>query len=65
MSITSMRFRNEGEFIVLQVSEYERDCYGAASKEKWRDAKTEDLLDIATVIRNMGMVDRPSMGTEK
>lgn len=44
------RFRNEGDLLVLQVlkQEYVQNfgCLGGETKEKWRDAKTEDLLNI-------------------
>ena len=41
------RFRNEGDLLVLQVCEVEYHPYGSeADKEIWRDAKTEDLLNV-------------------
>lgn len=43
------RFRNEGDLLVLQVEEttYDDRFYGSSSeKTVWRDAKTEDLLNV-------------------
>jgi len=44
------RFRNEGDLLVLQVCEYKQtqsDFHvGLEDVEQWRDAKTEDLLDV-------------------
>lgn len=44
------RFRNEGDLLVLQVCEYvqkvSNDFVGLEDSEVWRDAKTEDLLNI-------------------
>jgi len=44
------RFRNEGDLLVLQVCDYTQkvadDFIGLEGVEIWRDAKTEDLLNI-------------------
>lgn len=44
------RFRNEGDLLVLQVCEYTQkvsdNFSGLESDESWRDARTEDLLDV-------------------
>lgn len=67
--ISNYRFRNAGVLVVLQV--YEPDSWASASNNysKWRDAKTEDLLDVASLIRGnrqidvakiLGGVDEPS-----
>ena len=49
MSIEAIRFRAEGEFIVLQVLEKDRrnGRYSYDLPAEWRDAKVEDLLDAA------------------
>lgn len=49
MSIEAIRFRAEGEFIVLQVLERaERaEYYTYSASGSWRDAKVEDMLEAA------------------
>lgn len=45
------RFRNEGALVVLQIYEPPKlGQYMADREGKWRDAKTEDLLDVARMI---------------
>ena len=57
MSITDIRLRFEEDKLVLQVQEQEnRSGYGY-STSAWRDAKVEDLLDIAPFMR-VGMLKR-------
>ena len=52
MTIESYRFRNEGELVILQVCERTRKGpYDSYDKVEWRDAKTQDLLDVARLIR--------------
>lgn len=58
MTISDIRFRNENELVILQVLTYESN-YGSLGTSKWRDAKTEDLLDVASVIRDLGRRDTP------
>ena len=55
MSAANFRFRNEGALVVLQVQEpgkVGRGPYGydADREPVWRDAKTEDLLDVAKLV---------------
>ena len=57
MSITDIRFRAEDNKLVLQVQEQEeRSGYGYFTSA-WRDAKVEDLLDVAPFMR-VGMLKR-------
>lgn len=45
--IQNIRYRVEGELVVLQVLEIgETDIYSSRSKPEWRDAKVSDLLDV-------------------
>jgi len=53
MSVNDIRFRSEGEMIVLQISVdkarsryYENDL-----GSEWRDARVEDMLDVAEHLR--------------
>jgi hypothetical protein len=51
--ILDYRFRNEDGLVVLQVCEqddYDRFSYN--NKAAWRDAKTEDLLNVADLMHN-------------
>lgn len=43
------RFRNQNNLIVLQIKEieYTSSFNGGEDKESWRDAKIEDLLNVA------------------
>lgn len=44
--ITGIRFRNEGELLVLQV--LDSDIFTLSTPHKtWRDAKTTDLLEVS------------------
>ncbi len=55
MSISDIRFRAEGEFLVLQVLEIkERDQWYCNNESQWRDAKTEDMLNAAQFIKAYG-----------
>jgi hypothetical protein len=57
MSITDIRVRFEEDKLILQVQEQEnRSGYGY-STSNWRDAKVEDMLDIAPFMR-VGIVKR-------
>jgi hypothetical protein len=60
MAIKAIRFRSEGELLALQVCEEgERDFYANRHSEpKWRDAKTEDLLQVAAYTRAHDSLDR-------
>lgn len=58
MSINGIRFRAEGELVVLQVSEYKRSHYSFESDVQWRDAKVQDLLDVADEISRMSLPNR-------
>jgi hypothetical protein len=54
MNICDIRFRNEGLFVVLQVCEKnDYNCYQNYNNEKWRDAKTEDLLEVSNIINKI------------
>jgi hypothetical protein len=45
--IQNIRYRVEGELVVLQVLEIEEaDIYSSRRNVAWRDAKVEDLLDV-------------------
>ena len=44
--ITNIRFRNEGELLVLQVEE--GYVFDMRDDSRWRDAKTTDLLEVST-----------------
>ena len=48
--IESYRFRNEGALVVLQVIEREESGMYGRTSTAWRDAKTEDLLEVAWLI---------------
>ena len=59
MSINDFRFRDSAGLVVLQVLENKSDSYGYSSnKSDWRDAKVEDLLDVADLIRRKSQTDR-------
>lgn len=59
MSISDFRFRDSAGLVVLQVFEYKNDFHGYSSnKSDWRDAKVEDLLDVADLIRRKSQTDR-------
>jgi len=48
MTIEAIRFRVEGALVVLQVFEREKENqYSYGRDGTWRDAKPEDLLDVA------------------
>jgi len=52
MTIRSLRFRNEGALVVLQVlQENDQDHFSHRSAQ-WRDAATTDLLDAAVFFRD-------------
>ena len=52
MTITSYRFRADGEVVVLQVEEEKQSGYSYKDvpTRSWRDAKVEDLMDVAALI---------------
>jgi len=51
MKIEAIRFRTEGALMVLQVLERSEDrIYGGSLGATWRDAKVEDMLDVARVM---------------
>lgn len=54
MSIVDHRFRHEtsNDTLVLQVSEQQRDGFPnyQTTHTKWRDAKVEDLLEVAKLL---------------
>jgi hypothetical protein len=45
--ITGIRFRNEGELLVLQVESRDPDVFNHSRPSLWRDAKTTDLLEVS------------------
>jgi len=52
MSVIAYRFRNEGALVVLQVS-VKNENPGSGYYDiapRWRDAATEDLLDVARLM---------------
>lgn len=59
MSITNYRFRADDGKVVLQVCEYgDQFTIYNRSGPTWRDAKVEDLLEVAALIRRGSQVDR-------
>lgn len=62
MTITAIRYRTEGALVVLQVAEkIERDGpYSYSEGPKWRDAKVEDMLDVAGHVTKERVVYVPS-----
>ena len=66
MAINDFRFRAEGDLVVLQVEAAKRSYSGSWSDYEWRDAKVQDLLDVAHLIRMKGMTDKcvPSSSLE-
>ena len=60
MSIESIRFRTEGNLVVLQVLDLGKRSLYDIEKAEWRDAKVEDLLDVAnfTTLTTKGNLDR-------
>lgn len=68
MSINDIRFRAEGDTVVLQVKAH-RETYpsyhGHGDSAQWRDAKLEDMLDVAECLKRKfepARVDQPSLG---
>lgn len=54
MSVNDVRFRAEGDLVVLQVNSREITYpayHGSNSPAKWRDASMEDLLDVAECLK--------------
>lgn len=48
MNVVAIRFRtNEEGLVVLQVSVHDKHSFSSYSDTKWRDAKVEDLLEVA------------------
>ncbi len=48
MNVQEIRFRtNEEGFVILQVCVLDRHSFSSFSDTKWRDAKVEDLLEVA------------------
>jgi len=61
MTIQKIRFRMEGEAVVLQVQEpgKPRKQYGYEDNPPtWRDAKAEDLLEVAAFTRAYDALDQ-------
>ena len=54
MNINDIRFRSEGATVVLQVNAH-RETYpsyhGMSDSGEWRDAKMEDMLDVAECLK--------------
>jgi hypothetical protein len=59
MTIQSIRFRVEGEQVVLQVLENARhyDSFAYNERGEWRDAKVTDLLEVARYTRAYDALD--------
>lgn len=67
MTIQRIRFRMEGESVVLQVQEpgKPRKQYDYEdSPPTWRDAKAEDLLDVAAFTRAYDALDQTIAGLQ-
>lgn len=57
MTVSAIRFRNEGEFVVLQVlgpKPGQANRFTDDSREEWRDAQVTDLLEVARFTREPG-----------
>lgn len=57
MTVSAIRFRNEGEFVVLQVlgsKPGQANRFLDDSREEWRDAQVTDLLEVARFTRDGG-----------
>jgi hypothetical protein len=58
MSITAIRFRAAEAGVILQVLETkERGLYESRDSAEWRDAKVEDLLEVARYTRAYDALD--------
>lgn len=61
MAIQAIRFRVEGEHVVLQVQDPpapRRQYHYEDEPPKWRDAKVEDLLEVAAFTRAYDALDK-------
>lgn len=57
MTVSAIRFRHEGEFVILQVLGPKPDQANRFiddSREEWRDAQVTDLLEVARFTRGAG-----------
>lgn len=67
MSVDAIRFRAEGETVVLQVKA-RRETYpayhGHGDSAQWRDAKLEDMLDVAECLRQQYREHHITQGVE-
>lgn len=55
MTVSNIRFRAEGEFVVLQVLATEPSAssgFYANDPNEWRDAKVTDLLEVGHFTRS-------------
>ena len=46
--IYNIRFRTEGQLLVLQLLEMTKETTYGNPKQTWRDATVEDLLEVAS-----------------
>jgi hypothetical protein len=58
MSIDAIRFRATADAVVLQVLESREGRYDYERKGEWRDAKVEDLLEVARYTRAYDALDQ-------
>lgn len=60
MTIQKIRFRMEGEAVVLQVQEPGKrgNSHWEEKEPTWRDAKAEDLLEVAAFTRAYDCLDQ-------
>jgi hypothetical protein len=66
MTVTAIRFRNEGDFVVLQVLGPKPDHgnrYIGDQQDEWRDAQVTDLLEVARFTRDP-VADSLAVGSE-
>lgn len=61
MSVEAIRFRADQAGVILQVLEREEGPYYDRAP-KWRDAKVEDLLEVARYTRKWADADRIEVG---
>jgi len=58
MTVVNIRFRTEDELVALQVeTRSDSDYYGDQQSTLWRDAKVEDLLEVAAFVCNLQLLE--------
>ena len=59
MSVVNIRYRTEGDLVVLQVeTRSDSNYYGDRQTTTWRDAKVEDLLEVAAFVRGVNELEK-------